>query len=90
MLGGVGGEEIGEGREREEERDQVSHRPVHEPLDEAILGMDAELRKRPEGQLAVDFMALPQLMFLNLNSFPKFWKMIYPEVYFGADVDIHM
>ena len=47
--GNWGGEGIGEGREREEERDQVSHRPVHEPLDEAILGMDAELRKRPEG-----------------------------------------
>lgn len=26
----------------------------------------------------------------NLNSYPKLFKMIYPETYFGYDQDMHM
>lgn len=38
--------------------------------------------------LAADFQALPQILFHNINSFPKLFKMIYPETYFGADTDL--
>ena len=40
--------------------------------------------------LALDFQVLPQLIMSNLNAFPKFFKMFYPECYVGADQDMHL
>jgi len=33
---------------------------------------------------------MPILLMNNLNSYPKLFKMIYPETYFGYDQDMHM
>jgi hypothetical protein len=42
-----------------------------------------------QAQLPLDFGALPQLLFNNLNSWPKLFKQIYPETYFMQDIDLH-
>ena len=36
-------------------------------------------------KLSADFLSLPQHIFLNLNSFPKLFKMINPESYVGSE-----
>jgi len=46
--------------------------------------------KNTDMPLALDYQVLPQLIFHNLNSFPKFFKMFYPESYIGFDQDMHM
>jgi hypothetical protein len=38
----------------------------------------------------MDFMVLPELIFRNLNGFPKLFKNIYPEAYVCEDLDLHM
>jgi hypothetical protein len=40
--------------------------------------------------LFVDFMALPQLMFNNLNAWPKLFKTMQAESYIGQDTDLHL
>lgn len=40
--------------------------------------------------LPMDFMVLPELIFRNLNGFPKLFKNIYPEAYYCEDLDLHM
>ena len=40
--------------------------------------------------LPMDFMVLPELIFRNLNGFPKLFKNIYPEAYVCEDLDLHM
>lgn len=41
-------------------------------------------------KLPWDFLGLPHLIFDNLNSYPKLFKMMMPEAYQGADHDLHM
>jgi ubiquitin conjugation factor E4 B len=41
-------------------------------------------------ELFCDFMALPQLMFSNLESMPKLFKQMQAESYVGQDTDLHM
>lgn len=43
-----------------------------------------------DSDLPLDFQALPQLIFTNLNSLPKLFKQIYPECYYGQDIDLHL
>ena len=58
---------------------------------EAFSGLNAFLRdgakidenRLQPAALAIDFQALPQVMFQNLNSFPKLFVMFQPESYHG-------
>jgi hypothetical protein len=45
--------------------------------------MDKAVNPKNNGNLPLDFKILPQLIFQNLNSFPKLFKQIYPESYYG-------
>ena len=44
----------------------------------------------PNQALAMDFLALPQLLLQNLAGYPKLFKSIQAEAYLGADADLQM
>lgn len=43
-----------------------------------------------EQPLAMDFLALPELIVQNLATYPTLFKQINAEVYYGADYDLQM
>lgn len=56
-------------------------------MDKAVCPSVVEAPAEP---LAMDFLALPQLLVQNLASYPKLFKQIQAEVYLGADADLQM
>jgi hypothetical protein len=54
----------------------------HAFLSKGVNPNNTQLNNR---KLSADFLSLPQLIFQNLNSFPKLFKMINPESYVGSE-----
>ena len=65
---------------------QENFENVYTFLDKMKINSDANTVE----PLALDFQVMPQLIMSNLNAFPKFFKMFYPEIYVGADQDMHL